>query len=760
MVGAVLLFLLVAQAPPPPSPAGPGTVAGVVRGDAGSGRAPLEHAMVEWRGAGRRTVLTDHRGVYRLEGVPAGRARIRVEHAGHEPMELEVSVPPGGFLSVDVELRPRPVLLPSLTVRAPAAPPAPDPDSARSGAAPALQEAGLRALEGGTGLAESGIGQAFGRGGKGEGEPPEPGSVLLMRGSAVESRLVLLDGAPIHTPFHVGGVIQAFDPGTLGRAELYVGGAPARYAGGLAYILDLAVREPAGDRLRAGGGVDLLSASASVEGPLAAGLRFLAAGRTLHGLGETLAGLGPSPYGYDDTLLRLDLDPGEEQALRLTTFRNRESVFLDFPGLPRGGGAPALPDGASWGNDVASATWSVVRGTTRGEVQGSLGRYRAELPLPGEESLLAAGEARRGRLSAEVSLHHLGGIVHWGAAVDRSAVTYRVRPLASGDGPHYGERAEALVAGGYVDGTWTLAPTVRLRGGVRADHFSGREGGLRLAPRFALTWLVAPEAALTLAAGRYHQHARGGEARGEALEWAAGGGTVSGPIRSDVYRRLDLPVAAASHLVLSLDQQPAPGVRLGVEGFLKRFYGVAGESPDLHSSGLDLRVHRVGERISGWVGYSLSWFWAPSRSGGEGPDFAGRHLLAVGADTRMGDRAGLDLRVSFGDGLPYTSLPVGQRSGTLTQATDELRAGNSDFTAAGFTGGPAEAFLRLDAEFYGVLTPSLGGRRGEVRPFLRILNALDRRDALFYYFDPWRGDRPQPLTQASILPVAGVQWRF
>jgi hypothetical protein len=43
---------------------------------------------------------------------------------------------------------------------------------------------------------------------------------------------------------------------------------------------------------------------------------------------------------------------------------------------------------------------------------------------------------------------------------------------------------------------------------------------------------------------------------------------------------------------------------------------------------------------------------------------------------------------------------------------------------------------------------------------VRLLNALDRRDALFYYFEPWRDAELTPLAQRPVMPVLGVAWTF
>src|SRR5690606_29565060 len=73
---------------------------------------------------------------------------------------------------------------------------------------------------------------------------------------------------------------------------------------------------------------------------------------------------------------------------------------------------------------------------------------------------------------------------------------------------------------------------------------------------------------------------------------------------------------------------------------------------------------------------------------------------------------------------------------------------------------PDEPFLRLDAEISQHWTTRRAGRTMEIAPYLRILNSLGRRDALFYFLDPERNDDLQPIGALPIIPVVGVEWRF
>jgi hypothetical protein len=217
MLTAALLVLTLAQEPPPRAPAPPGAVTGVVRGEDQGSRVLLPHAVVEWRGGNQRRTVADGMAIYRLEGLLPGRGEIRVTRVGFEPLVLEVHVPPGGSVSLDLELRSAPLPLEPVTVLVdPARPPvAGDPGDPR-GAPPGAARVGMGAADAVSGLAEAGLARAAGRVSGSPGDPEEPGDMLFMRGSATEQKLVLLDGVPVAAPFHVAGLIQGFDPETLG----------------------------------------------------------------------------------------------------------------------------------------------------------------------------------------------------------------------------------------------------------------------------------------------------------------------------------------------------------------------------------------------------------------------------------------------------------------------------------------------------------------------------------------------------------------
>jgi hypothetical protein len=608
-------------------------------------------------------------------------------------------------------------------------------------------------------------------------DPSDPQDVLLMRGSAADLKLVLLDGAPVYTPFHMAGLVESFEPRSLNRASLFLGGAPARYDGGLSYILDLQGRAAERERLQGNASMDLLTGRLLLEGPLNSSTGFLVAGRAIHNLGAPLLGQGSSPYGFGDLLSRMEWTGSEGKRAYITGFWNRESILLDLSddadeALTQEGelgndgifGAPPAGDGARWGNRALAAGYLGRMGATRVELRFAASRYQAELPLGDSIPLFAQSRSDRLRLTADFSRSAGPGILRFGATLDRVNSAYSALSL---DTLRVGQKnrvdLDGVTGGVYMEVTRPLSENVSLRAGGRLDRFQGDEG-VRLAPRLSLKWMLTDDAALTLAGGRYHQYSN--VAPGQ-LEKNLGPGPPGEAYDEPVP--LELSVGSADHLVVSLDQILAPELRLGLEGFVKKFSGVAGSAENsLNASGVDLRVAREGPRTSGWLGYTLTWFWAS-----DGPlatvssPFSGRHLLSAGLTTSLSERAGISLLASYGDGLPYTSVPVfgeGQQAPALdasdASAAVNLRGDQVLNEAPDLTVGPDEGFLRLEVELFGSWSPTLSGRTMELRPYLRILNALNRRDALFYHFEPWRSDGPEPLADLPLLPLVGLEWRF
>ena len=723
------------------------TITGVVRSRFQEGVRLLPRAQVRVRGSAVDvTVETDVDGRYDV-AVPAdGPVHLRVAHPGHDPVEVTVYAVSGDTVDVDLELAARPMAVPGLRVRADPSSdrPLPTADERDPASRAADPEVEVRLLEITPSLGEAGIGEAV-QSLPGN-DPADPTDVLFMRGSTTDMKLVLLDGIPVFTPFHVAGLMRSFEPAMLGDARLHVGGAPARYDGGLTHILDLRTRAPRRDRVRVAGSVDLLSTTAAVEVPLGSRVGILASARALHDLGQTPLG-GERPYGYGDVMVKVEGEPAEGHLLQGTGFWNDESVRLDFPGSA---------DDARWSNQAAAANYHGDLGGVRLRLTAGGSRYDATLPLqpsPTEEepepsAILASATSERSRLDGEVAWGRQGPVHRVGFSMERMTARFAARSVGSAEGSRGAGRTTTL--GVFGETVRPVSPDVTVRLGLRADSYSGHGG--RLSPRAALFWAVGPDAVLSIAAGRYHQVTRTPDSRvDDALTDFATGAEGSEEL---------LPVATADHVVLALDQQLTSSVSLGVQGFWKRFEGLVGANePSVRSSGLDLQVLADREDGAVWLGYGLSWFWSPTDLSGTASEFAGRHLLSAGLSGALVGPLRGEARIAYGAGLPSTSLPFRSVNGEAAAPDQDGVSSPTESTRAPL---PSldESFLRVDLELHALFESDWSGRSWRIRPYLRLLNALDRRDALFYTYQPWRPDAVTPLAERPILPVLGVAFSF
>ena len=737
MLLASLALAALLQGAPPPADTTWGAIRGTVQSEPSGLPVPL--ATVEVQAAERRVVITtaDSVGAYRLSRIPAGRTTVRVRHLEHAPLEVEVLVPAGGEVQVDVGLRHRPLALDTLQAanggdRAAAAQP---------GAAPNLAVTNFPAIEG------SGVGGALGGSGAGQipgGGGGEGGDVLLVRGAAADLKLVLLDGAPVYAPFHLGGLIDSFEPGLLSSARLYLGGAPARYDGGISYVLDLATRQGSPGRHTLTGALDMVGARGVVEGPVWRGATYLLAGRTVHGASLARLEGEPFPYVFGDGLARVEVPLAAGTSVSVMGFANAEGVRIDT--------IPWRENFARWSNRAGSVRLKAPFMGSAAELTAAVSGFDTWIPQGDANKILLEARTRRTRLSADLGRTLGTTRLSYGFSYDEQQVRHRAVSRAAGERRLFDVDHRAVVSGWYVDGSVQASRRVVLRGGLRGDYFSRGGPWITFSPRLSGTWLLSDRAALTLAGGRYHQFVR--------IPYQQPFYVGETNYLDSLNIATEFSVAQADHVSLSLDQQLVEGVRLGLEGYYKHYRGIPyPQELGTYTSGVDVWVRRTEGALSGWLGYSLNWSWSLEDEKDDSvrtDRFQGRQILSAGLTGEIGRSARVELRVAYGAGLPYTALRgAADGVGAPSTGTVELE---DEAPLASLT---PQDFLRLDAQLSRTWRPRVADRRTELTPYFRLLNGLDRRDALFYRYDRSRGDgQASAVAALPVLPVLGVQWKF
>ncbi|MEE8561949.1 MAG: carboxypeptidase-like regulatory domain-containing protein, partial [Gemmatimonadota bacterium] len=167
--------------------------------------------------------ITDRFGRYRLESVPPGPRLVRARALDHAELLVGIRVPRGGHISLDLTLAVEPIEMAPLSARTSPVRLAEAGESDQKNRLAAenrrsmLAESERRMLDSSPGVAELGLLQVM-QASAGP-DAADPSSVLYVRGATSDLKLVLLDGAPVYAPFHLGGLIEAFMPNVLAGSQ-------------------------------------------------------------------------------------------------------------------------------------------------------------------------------------------------------------------------------------------------------------------------------------------------------------------------------------------------------------------------------------------------------------------------------------------------------------------------------------------------------------------------------------------------------------
>ncbi len=735
----------------------PGTVRGVVR-DATDGR-PLPNALVTLI-RDERSAITDGDGVYLFRDVPPGERRMRASRIDFSPLEVSLDLPDGSTLQVDFLLTLRPVEMPAVEARAS---PLYSVDTLVSEPEPVpVGTAVVRVLDATPGVAEAGLAAAanvmLGP------DPPAPDNVLFVRGAGAALDLILLDGAPVQAPFHLGGLIRPSVAPSVTHAARLQGGVSARWDGGLSDVLLLESRPGIGSPPRATLYVDMLSAGGLAEGGSPGRVSWLVSLRSLHGAGAEPFIEGGFPQEYSDGLVRLDVNASEGDTVLISGYWNRETVYLNPDDPER--------DSPSWGNRAAALRFKGDLSVGRTELGVGYGEFETQLPIGGEIPLTADGVTRRTRITADLSKGWGHGTVGYGFHVDRLDQRTRFRGTGgeAEDPFDLRQRADANALSAYLEGSWPITSIGRISAGLRATSFSD-DLGRGLSPRIRADVIVAPELLVSLSAGRYRQLlVASGRKPGAALGLAD-----DEPGEPTVPSFTNIAAASSDHLLLAVTHAPRPGSELRVEGYWKDMGGL----PDLNGgslryAGMDIWFRQNLGAFQFWGSYSLGWGWAVTEGAPNTKFYSGRHLLRGGFTKGFNGGVQLDAEVSYGQGLEFGSIPRVDRPGAFAPVPGDGGTGapsSQGPTTPTFSvpvpvpipvviRSPQGAYIRLNIQATGRIRARFLGREQMFFPYFRIVNALDRNDALFYQSQGDSGLEPRASGAIPILPVLGVEWRI
>lgn len=748
-----------------------------------TGGGPVQGAVVALVLDGQTvsSALTDAEGRFSLTGPAAVALRVRILRIGFVPVDISVRLQDGQVTARDFVIEQMAVQLGGIGVQA---------DRSRETvrfeeiAGVTIREMSVADLKLVPGIAEADPIRAI---------EVLPGvistsdfsSSFNVRGGSSDQNLILLDGVPIFSPFHLGGFFSVFSADMVERAELQSGGFSAQHGGRVSSVLEI-VSDPGDGEFKVDAGLSVLAARATVAGGAdrldqalgTKNTRWRVSGRRSY-FDQILRPVTDFPYHLADLQGVLETSFGDRTRLRLSGYTGEDVLDLtsiDPESFP-------LRINWDWGNRVFGA--GLAHEFDRGQlnVRASTTKFSTGLRFPDFQDTDFRSQITQRRVGADVVLRPIPSVeTRFGVSADRMAYDN----LAKTGGTEFarGEGTGNLL-GAFGQVSWRQPAAWLIELGLRMDHWMPDPGQARteLAPRFAIKrFLGGNRYAVKLAAGRYTQFLH--SLRDEEL-----------PIGLDLWVLSGdrAPNVVSDQIQVGIEAFPRDGWNVALEGFYRDFDGVVtfnnGDDPndDLDdilsgtgtSYGADLFIRRTNGEVNGWM--SLSFvkaertfpdFLSPLDPAPEvtyAPIFDRRIDLDVvlGFPVWNGWTGGL--RLNVGTGTPYTRpianyaiyqprfLEDGGRASWAGADEEDDGLGGYAVVLGDRNAERYPIYHRLDVSFRKTYEKSWG----RLTPHIDILNVYNQKNVLFYFYEFDRSPAQRSgISMFPLLPTIGLEINF
>ncbi len=177
-------------------------------------------------------------------------------------------------------------------------------------------------------------------------------SAFFVRGGSSDQNLILLDEAPVYNASHLLGIFSVFNADAIKSAEIYKGAIPAQFGGRLSSVVDIRSRDGNLKKHTGSASIGLLSAKATLEGPLKkdVGSYIVSARRTyfdLFLLGSSDKNVSSTSLYFYDVNAKVNYKLGNKDRLFIAGYFGKDVFGSKLFGL-------------DWGNATGTIRWNHV----------------------------------------------------------------------------------------------------------------------------------------------------------------------------------------------------------------------------------------------------------------------------------------------------------------------------------------------------------------------------------------------------------------
>jgi outer membrane receptor protein involved in Fe transport len=617
---------------------------------------------------------------------------------------------------------------------------------------------------------------------------------IYVRGGGPDQNLILLDDAPVYNTGHLFGFFSIFNSDAIKNVTLIKGGMPAQYGGRLSSVLDVSMKEGNNQKFQVDGGIGVIASRLSIQGPLKKNKSsFIVSGRRTYidaiakpfiKPGSQFKGSG---YFFYDLNAKVNYIFSQKDRLYLSGYFGRD-VF-DFSNNKQ-----SLKINIPWGNATGTLRWNhVFSNKLFGNTTAVYNDYNFTFnALQNDFQLKLASGIRDLSLKQDFDLYpYTGHKLKFGGIYTYHKFTPSVisgKQDSTVFNPNNAQIKYAHEAALYVQDDWEINEKIKIHAGLRYSWFQqtgpykiyqtdangnrtdstvfGKGKAVKtyggLEPRFTMRYALNDETSLKASVTRNLQYIHLVSNAGTTLPtdiWVPSTYKVK-PQISWLY--------AAGLFKNFKDNMYETSVELYYKSMQNQIEYEEGYAPtsiddtENHfafgkgwSYGAEFFVNKTKGRLTGWLGYTLSWTWRKFAALNEGKKYPAkydrRNDMSIVAIYELNKKWKLSAAFVFGTGNAAT-LP--QRfyivNGILTQEYSRINEYR------------LPAYHRLD--FAAIMTPKKNiKRKWKSEWVFSVYNVYNRKNPYFVYFDqtgsPFNGTLEIQAKQVSLFPVIpAITW--
>lgn len=625
-------------------------------------------------------------------------------------------------------------------------------------------------------------------------------SGLYVRGGGPDQNLIILDGATVYNAQHLFGFFSLFNGDALRSVELVKGGFPARYGGRLSSVIDMNMKDGNKEKTTGELGIGLISSKGLIEGPIKKGKgSFIVSGRRTYidALMQPFIlaasnGNNTGGYYFYDLNAKVNYELGEKDKIYLSGYFGRD-LFYFKEKYANEGDNYAFKTNFGWGNATGTFRWNHVMGPKL-FVNTSLiySTYDLEIKAKEEENDTTQFELKYGSGIRDYTLKqdydwyvNTRNKVKFGFQVtDHKFTPSAVVVLGDLDSDNLNKKTiyQGVETGLYVEDEIKFTSKFKGLLGLRLSSFHvNKQNYINPEPRIALAYKIAKNTSIKASYANMNQYIHLLSNSGVGLPtdlWVPATDRVkpqsssqiaAGFARDIPKHKLSLTIEGYYKEMKNIIAYKEGGSFLNVTGAFE------GENQEVTwednitggdgvSYGSEFLLQRKEGKLTGWVGYTLSWTKHQFDAINNGKEFYARydrrHDVSVVGQYKIKKNITLSATWVYGTGNAIT-LPI---------STYRLDNFGSDKSNYGHWAHGQEYTERNDFRMAAYHRADIGiqfrkeKKRG-VRTFeVSAYNLYSRKNPFYYFtgpenrFDP---DSKTVLKQVSLFPILpSVSWNY